>query len=186
MGKISLKPMVALYPTPVALVTVGDYGAKSNILTLAWVGTVCSQPPMLGISIRPGRHSVEMLKSNGEFVVNLPSERLLWAADRCGMVSGRDLDKWSDSTLTAIPAEKVKPPLISQCPVNMECVVRQVIPLGTHDLYLGEIVALHADKAVLDENGRISAGRLSAIGYAFAEYWSLGKKLGMHGYSTKK
>ena len=106
---------------------------------------VCSQPPMVGISIRPGRYSAEMLKANGEFVVNLPDQRLLWAVDRCGMISGRDVDKWHESTLTPIPAEKVKPPLVAQCPVNMECVVRQVIPLGSHDLYLGEMVALHAD-----------------------------------------
>ena len=186
MTKVSLKPAVALFPVPVALITVGDYGAKSNIITLAWVGTVCSQPPMVSIAIRPGRHSVDMLKSNGEFVVNLPGERLLWAADRCGMISGRDIDKWRESTLTPIPAEKVKPPLIAQCSVNMECVVRQVIPLGSHELYLGEIVALHADDTVLDANGRISPERTTPIAYHQAEYWSLGKKLGAHGYSTKK
>lgn len=185
MSKVSLKPAVALYPVPVALITVGDY-AKSNIITLAWVGTVCSQPPMVGISIRPGRHSVEMLKANGEFVVNMPGERLLWAADRCGMLSGRDINKWDESTLTPIPAEKVKPPLIAQCQVNMECVVRQVIPLGTHDLYLGEIVALHADDTIVDANMRIVPERTTPIAYHMAEYWSLGKKLGTHGFSTKK
>lgn len=185
MPKRTLKPAVALFPVPVALITVGD-SVKSNIITLAWVGTVCSQPPMVGISIRPGRHSVEMLKANGEFVVNLPGERLTWTADRCGMISGRDVDKWKESTLTPMPAAVVKPPLISQCPVNMECVVRQVIPLGTHELYLGEIVALHADEAILDANGRISPELTSPIAYHQAEYWSLGKKLGVHGYSTKK
>ncbi len=186
MTKMSLKPAVALFPVPVVMVTVGDYAGKSNIITLAWAGTVCSQPPMVGISIRPARYSVELLKANGEFVVNIPNERVLWAADRCGMVSGRDVNKWADCALTPSPPEKVKPPLISQCSVNMECVVRQIIPLGSHDLYLGEIVALHAEDTVLDSNGRIDPQRTTPFAYLQPEYWGLRERIGLHGFSTKK
>lgn len=186
MAKVSLKPAVALFPVPVVLVTTGDYAGRSNIVTLAWAGTVCSQPPMVGISIRPGRYSAELLKANGEFVVNLPGERLLWAVDRCGTISGRDVNKWHESTLTPIPAEKVKPPLIAQCPVCMECVVRQVVSLGSHDLYLGEIVALHADQEVLDDDGRIDPQRLAPVAYVEAQYWGLRERLEKHGYTLKK
>lgn len=186
MGKVSLTPATALFPAPAVLVTVGDAAGKSNVVTLAWAGVVNSQPPMVGISIRPGRYSAELLKEIGEFVVNVPDQRLLWAVDRCGMVSGRDMDKWDASTLTPVPAEKVRPPLVSQCPINMECVVRQVIPLGSHDLYLGEVVALHVDESALDENGRIDGKRLSPIAYVAAEYWSLRERLERHGFSAKK
>ncbi len=186
MAKTSLKPNTALYPAPPILVTVGDAAGKSNIITLAWAGVVCSQPPMVGISIRPSRYSAELLKANGEFVVNVPDQRLLWAVDRCGMISGRDVDKWAASTLTPIPAEKVRPPLVSQCPICMECVVRQVIPLGSHDLYLGEVVALHVDETALDEHGKIDAKRLAPIAYVAAEYWGLAERLGLHGFSSKK
>ena len=186
MAKTSLKPNTALYPAPAVLVTVGDAAGKSNVITLAWAGVVNSTPPMIGISIRPERYSADLLKANGEFVVNVPDQRLTWAVDRCGMISGRDHDKWAESTLTPIPAEKVRPPLVSQCPICMECVVRQVIHLGSHDLYLGEVVALHVDDAALDEHGRISAGRLAPISYVASEYWSLRESLGMHGFSSKK
>ncbi len=186
MAKTSLKPSTALHPVPAVLVTVGDAAGKSNIITLAWVGVVCSQPPMIGISIRPSRYSTELIKANGEFVVNVPDQRSLWAVDRVGMVSGRDIDKWHASTLTPIPAEKVHPPLVSQCPVCMECVVRQTIPLGSHELYIGEVVALHVEDSALDENGRIDAKRLAPIAYVAAEYWSLGARLEQHGFSAKK
>jgi flavin reductase (DIM6/NTAB) family NADH-FMN oxidoreductase RutF len=186
MAKTSLKPNTALYPAPAVLVTVGDAAGKSNVVTLAWAGVVCSQPPMVGISIRPGRYSAELLKANGEFVVNVPDQRLLWAVDRCGMISGRDVDKWAESTLTPIPAEKVRPPLVSQCPICMECVVRQVIPLGSHGLYLGEVVALHVDESALDEHGKIDAERVAPIAYVASEYWGLAKRLERHGFSSKK
>jgi flavin reductase (DIM6/NTAB) family NADH-FMN oxidoreductase RutF len=186
MAKTSLTPGTALYPAPAVLVTVGDAAGKSNVVTLAWAGVVNSQPPMVGISIRPGRYSAELLKEIGEFVVNIPDQRLLWAVDRCGMISGRDVNKWDASTLTPIPAEKVRPPLVSQCPICMECVVRQVIPLGSHDLYLGEVVALHVEDSALDEHGRIDPKRLSPIAYVAAEYWSLRERLERHGFSSKK
>jgi flavin reductase (DIM6/NTAB) family NADH-FMN oxidoreductase RutF len=186
MPKTSLKPNTAIYPAPAILVTVGDAAGKSNIITLAWAGVVCSQPPMIGISIRPSRYSADLLKANGEFVVNVPDQRLLWAVDHCGVVSGRDVDKWDASTLTPVPAEKVRPPLISQCPICMECVVRQVISLGSHDLYLGEVVALHVDDSALDEHGRIDAKRLAPIAYVASEYWSLAERIGQHGFSSKK
>jgi flavin reductase (DIM6/NTAB) family NADH-FMN oxidoreductase RutF len=186
MTKTSLTPSTALFPAPAILVTVGDAAGKSNVLTLAWAGVVNSQPPMVGISIRPGRYSAELLKEIGEFVVNVPDQRLLWAVDRCGMISGRDVNKWDASTLTPIPAEKVRPPLVSQCPICMECVVRQVISLGSHNLYLGEVVALHVEDSALDEHGRIDPQRFSPFAYVAAEYWSLGARLERHGFSSKK
>ena len=126
-----------------------------------------------------------MLKAGGEFVVNLAPRGIMREADLCGMISGRDHDKWHESGLSPLPAEKVRPPLIAQCPVNMECVLRQVVPIGERELFVGEVVAMHADESVLDENGRVDPGRIDAIAYSQAQYWSQDKKLGVHGYSIK-
>lgn len=186
MGKLALRPSVALFPLPVTLVTVGEYPGTSNIITLAWVCTFSAQPPLLTMSIGPRKHSVAMLKAGGEFVVNLATRQLMRQSDRCGMISGRDWDKWQESGLTPIQAQKVRPPLIAQCPVSMECVLRQVIPIGERELFVGEVVAMHADESVLDENGRIDPGRIDAIAYSQAQYWSQDQKLAVHGYSTKK
>ena len=186
MSKVSLKPASALCPVPVILVTTADGVRKTNVLTLAWAGTVCSVPTMVGISVRPSRYSHELLKANGEFVVHIPTERLLWAADRCGTLSGRDGNKFDAAGLTPIPAQKVKAPLIAECPIAMECVVRQVIPVGSHDLFLGEIVALHADEDVLDESGKIDPNRISPIAYVQAEYWGLRERIGLYAYIKKQ
>jgi flavin reductase (DIM6/NTAB) family NADH-FMN oxidoreductase RutF len=186
MAKVSLKPAVALFPVPVILATTADGAGKINVITLAWAGTVCSQPPMVSISVRPSRYSYELLKANGEFVVHVPTEHLMWAADRCGTLSGRDLNKFDAAGLTAIAAEKVKAPLIAECPVAMECVVRHVIPLGSHDLFLGEVVALHANEEVLDKSGRIDPGLLWPLTYLQPEYWGVRERIGLHGYSRKE
>src|SRR5512136_2829296 len=129
----------ALFPVPAVLVTCGV--ERPNIITLAWVGTVCSQPPMVGIAVRPERHSHHLLREVGEFVVNLPPAGLVAAVERCGTVSGRDHDKFALCNLTPLPAARVRVPLIAECPIHLECVVRQVLSLGTHDLFLGEVVA---------------------------------------------
>ena len=184
--KQALRPSVALFPLPVTLVTVGEHPGVSNIITLAWDCTFSAQPPLLTMSIGPRKHSVAMLKANGEFVVNLAPRSLMRQADLCGMVSGRDHDKWLESGLTPVPAEKVRPPLIAECPVNMECVLRQVVPIGGRELFVGEVVALHAEAAALDENGRVDPGRIDAIAYSQAQYWSQKEKLAVHGYSMKK
>ncbi len=183
--KVKKSPWAALFPCPVVLVTCVDSKGIPNIITLAWVGTVCSNPPMLGLGIRPHRYSYGLIERSGEFVVNIPTKEILKETDFCGMVSGKDVDKFSQTGLTPEPAEKVKPPLIKECPVNIECVVKKKIPLGVHHLFLGEIVHVHVDQEILNEKGRIDFNRASPFVYNQGEYWSLNRKIGLYGFSKK-
>jgi flavin reductase (DIM6/NTAB) family NADH-FMN oxidoreductase RutF len=184
-AKITRKPSTYLYPVPVVLVSCGI--EKPNIITLAWVGTVCSDPPMVGIAVRPDRHSHQLIEETGEFVVNIPGEELLEATDRCGHSSGREIDKFAATGLTTEPATEVGTPLIAECHVNMECKVRQKLELGAHDLFLGEVVAVHIDEEVLDEAGRrIDYGSARPFVLTFAEYRGLGPPLGAYGCSVKR
>ncbi len=183
--KVTKSPWAALFPCPVVLVTCVDSGGKPNIVTLAWVGTVCSDPPTLGLGIRPTRYSHKLIEDCGEFVVNVPNEDILRDVDFCGMVSGQEVDKFSETGLTPQPAEKVKPPLIRECPVNMECVVKRKLPLGTHHLFLGEIVHVHVDEDILNENDEIDFTRVAPFVYNDGEYWTLHKKIGIYGFSKK-
>lgn len=183
--KIKKSPWTALFPCPVVLVTCVDSKEKPNIITLAWVGTVCSNPPMMGLGIRPHRHSYGLIERSGEFVVNIPTKDLVKETDFCGTVSGKDVDKFSKTGLTPEPAEKVKPPLIKECPVNIECVVKKIIPLGVHHLVLGEIVHVHVDQEILNEKGRIDFNRASPFVYNQGEYWSLHRKIGAYGFSRE-
>src|SRR4030067_1612679 len=155
MGRKSLAPTTLFFSTPVVLVTCTDGNGRPNIITLAWAGVVNSGPPMVGISIRPERYSHDCIKGAMEFVVNLPSEEMVKGVDACGMVSGRETDKFSLTGWKTVPAEKGKAPLIDECPVQMECKVKQIISLGSHDLFLGEIIALHVKEEVQKEKGRI-------------------------------
>ncbi len=185
MAKISKRPSTYLYPVPVILATCGT--EKPNIITLAWVGTICSDPPMVGIGVRPNRYSHALIEETGEFVINIPGEELLETTDRCGHVSGRDVDKFATFGLTPEPASKVNTPLIAECPVNLECKVAQKISLGAHDFFLGEIVAVHVEEAVLDERGqRIDYSKAKPFVLTFAEYRGLGEAIGTYGYSTKR
>lgn len=184
MAKKSLSPGTALYPVPVIIVSCVDAGGRANLVTLAWTGTVCSEPPMIGISIRPGRHSHPMIKETGEFVVNIPAAEQVRVLDYVGSVSGRDVqDKFAAAGLTPQPASLVKAPLVKECPVNIECKVRQVLSLGTHDLFLGEVVAVHADEEVLTPEGTLDPAKARAIAYIGGEYWSVGQRLGVQGLS---
>jgi len=185
-GKKTVKPTTALYPTPVVLVTCVEGSQRPNIITLAWVGVVCSEPPQIGIAIRPGRYSHPIIEKTGEFVAAIPSEELLYAVDLCGTVSGRDADKFEKAGLTPEPATKVSPPLIAECPVNMECQVRHKLSLGTHDLFIGEVVAVHVDKAVLNERGIIDFDKAKLISYNNGEYRRVGEMLEQHGFSARK
>lgn len=185
MAKISKRPSTYLYPVPVVLVTCGT--TKPNIITLAWVGTICSDPPMVGLGVRPERYSYGLIEESGEFVINIPGEDLLEVTDRCGHTSGRDIDKFSAFGLSPQAASEVKTPLIAECPVNMECKVAQRIALGAHTLFLGEIVAVHVDEAVLDEKGRrVDYDKAKPFMLAFAEYRGLGQVIGSYGYSVKQ
>lgn len=174
-----------LYPLPVVLVSVAD-GETQNILTVAWAGTVCTNPPMVSISVRPERYSYEMIKKSGEFVLNLTTKELVYAADYCGVKSGRDVDKFRELKLTALPAEQVKAPLIEQSPVNIECRVVQIQNLGSHDLFLAEVLAVHADEKYLDEKGRFDLSKADPVVYSHGTYYNLKEPLGTFGYSVRK
>lgn len=185
MAKRRLRPSIALQPVPAVLVTCVDNEGRANIITLAWAGVVCSVPPMVGIAVRPERFSHRLIEETQEFVVNVPSVDLVWAVDYCGTRSGRNEDKFAGAGLTPLPASQVKAPLIAECPVGMECIVRQKLSLGSHDLFLGEVVAVQAEESALDESGAIAMGKVNPIAYAPIDYWSLGSKLSSHGYSRK-
>jgi flavin reductase (DIM6/NTAB) family NADH-FMN oxidoreductase RutF len=183
--KVERRPSTLLLPVPAVLVTVAD-GEKNTIVTIAWAGTVNSAPPMLSVSIRPSRYSHELLERAREFVVNVPRASQVEQVDLCGSISGRDEDKWAAAGFTALPASKVQAPLIAECPINIECVVRHELALGAHDMFIGEILAVHCDEEVLDERGRLKRDALDALAYVDGEYWSLGTKVGTYGFSVKR
>ena len=171
--KTKLNPGTLLSPVPAVLVSCRSGAHKPNIISLAWVGTVCSEPPVIAIGVRPSRHSYDLIKNGGDFVVNLPTAAQAPAVDFCGTRSGREIDKFAAMGFDAVDADHVASPLIAQCPVNLECKVLQTISLGSHDVFLGEVVAAHADPAVLTENGGIDAVKAGLIAYAGGRYWSL-------------
>lgn len=175
-----------LYPLPVVLVSCADRSGKDNILTIAWAGTICSDPPMVSISVRPERYSCHMIEETGEFVINLTTEKLACATDYCGVKSGRTIDKWKEMHLTRERADIVGAPMVRESPVNIECRVTQRRELGSHVMFLAEVVAVHAEEAYLDENRRFHLEDAKPIVYSHGSYYSLGKKLGTFGYSVKK
>ena len=191
MGRKSLSPAshsAVLFPTPVVLVTCVDGQGKPNIITLALAGGVNLEPPMVGISIRPSRYSYEWIKRSKEFVVNLPSEEMVRGADACGILSGKEVDKFAFMGWNPVPAQVVKAPLIDQSPAQMECRLKEVIPLGSHDLFIGEIVALHVKEEFLNESDRMDLTKVLPLVYcpSVREYWGLGKLLGRFGFSKGK
>lgn len=186
MGKELWKPGNMLYPLPVVMVSLADKDGRPNIITLAWVGTVCTNPPMVSISVRPERYSYPILKETGEFVINLTTKELAFATDYCGVKSGRDVDKFKEMNLTPIPTSEVKAPMIAESPVNIECKVRQVLPLGSHDMFLADVVAVHADEKYMDENHKFHLEKADPIIYSHGSYFGCGELLGTFGYSVKK
>jgi flavin reductase (DIM6/NTAB) family NADH-FMN oxidoreductase RutF len=185
MAKRKIKPATLLNPLPVCLITCQAEESLPNILTVAAIGICCFDPPMIGVSIRPSRCSHGLIKESGEFVVNVPNRDLLRQVDLCGSVSGKDQDKFFAAGLTALPAEVIRAPLIQQCPINIECQVRQIITLGSHDLFLAQVVATHMDEEYLDEAGNWRGERLQPLAYHLLsrEYWSLGERLEAHGFT---
>ena len=175
-----------LNPVPAVMVSVTDKAGNNNIITVAWAGTVCTNPPMLSISVRPERFSYNMIKETGEFVVNLTTEELLRACDYCGVKSGRDVDKFAAMQLTPVRGEKVKAPLIAESPVNLECKVTEVKHLGTHDMFMAEVVSVHADEKYMDEQNRFHLEMAAPIVYSHGTYMTTGKKIGTFGYSVRK
>ncbi len=184
--KVSWKPGNMLYPLPAVLVCVSDGEGKDNVLTVAWAGTVCTNPPMLSISVRPSRYSCDMIRKTGEFVVNLTTEDLAFAVDYCGVRSGRDVDKFEALGLLKEPAEIVSAPLLAASPVNIECRVERELELGSHILFLARVVSVHVKKKYLDEKNRLLLDEAGLMVYSHGEYRSLGKKLGFFGYSVQK
>ena len=175
MGKQTWKPGNMLYPLPAVMVTVADSEGKDNIITVAWAGTVCTNPPMVSISVRPERFSYAMLRQTGEFVINLTTVK-----------SGRDVDKFEKLKLTREKADFVKGPMIAESPVSIECRVAKVEELGSHHLFLAEVVAVHADEEYLDETGKFQWNKTRPLAYSHGEYFGLGKKIGKFGYSVRK
>lgn len=185
MSKIVKDIAGAPLPTPVVLLTTVAADGKANIITLAWVGVACSEPLILSVAIRPPRHSHLLLRESGEAVVNVPTAETLRQTDQCGMTSGRDTDKFAAYGLTAIAADLVKPPLIAECPVNLETKVKSVTNLGTHDLFLLEVVRTHVDDSLLDDSGRFAPGQANFFSYMGTSYLAHAGVIGHYGYSKK-
>ena len=187
MNKEIWKPGNMLYPLPAVMVSAGDSAGNQNIITVAWTGTVCTNPAMLYISVRPERYSYGMIRETGEFVVNLTTEKLAYAADWCGVKSGRDVDKWKEMQLTPVRADKLEfAPLMKESPVNIECKVTEIKELGSHHMFLAEVQAVHVDQKYLSDSGKFELNKSGLVAYSHGTYLKLGEELGTFGYSVKK
>lgn len=180
------KPATLLYPVPVVLVSCGELAGTKNILTIAWAGTIASDPVMLSISVRPERFSYALIQKHGEFVVNLPNKKMVRAVDFCGVKSGREMDKFAATRLTAVAASTVKAPLIAESPLSLECKVTQIIPLGSHHLFLAKVLAVQVERDLVAANGRLDLGRANLLTYLHGHYWTLREPIGNFGFSVKK
>ena len=185
-NKISWKAGNMLYPLPAVMVSLTGKEGNSNIITLAWAGTICTNPPMLSVSIRPERYSYKIIKETGEFVVNLTTKELAYATDYCGVKSGKDVDKFGKMRLTKLASEKINSVAIAESPVNIECKVRQIMELGSHSLFIADVVNVRVDSRYIDEKGRFNLAESELIAYSHGRYYELGKELGTFGYSIKK
>lgn len=172
-----------LFPAPAVVVTVGNM-EHANLVTVAWAGTLCSDPPLVGIALRPERHSYEILKEQGEFVINIPSSEQVRITDYCGVHSGRDEDKFAALGLTKVPAGTIAPPLVEEFPLHLECRVEQSLLLGSHELFIGRVLAVSANRDVLDEKGHVDPSRVDPLAYALKRYYGLGAQMGRHGCSA--
>lgn len=187
MGKTCFKPGTLIYPLPVVLVSCGDYDGVRNIITIAWTGTICSDPPMCYISVRKERYSHNLISETGEFVINLTTESLSYATDWCGVKSGRDYDKFKEMHLTPLRGQLVKAPLIAESPLNIECRVKEIKELGSHDMFIAQVVAVDADENLIDKNtGAFQLNHAKPVTYSHGKYYGLGEKLGGFGFSVKK
>lgn len=184
--KARWKPGNMLYPVPAVLVTAADREGNSNIITIAWTGTVCTNPPMVYISVRPERYSYSMIRETGEFVINLATEKLAFAADYCGVRSGRDTDKWKDTGLTKMPSSTVRVPMIAESPISIECRVTEIRELGSHHMFLAQVEAVNVDEKWLDPGGKLELCRAKPLVYSHGGYYGLSDLLGTFGYSVRK
>ena len=187
MKKRNLKGSVVLNPVPVVLVTCKNLEGKDNVFTVAWVGTICSKPPMLSISVRPERLSYDYIKESMEFTINLPTRKQTKEVDFCGVRSGRQIDKIKECGFTLQEGEKVKSSYIKECPVNIECKVKDIIKLGSHDMFIADVLCSHIDEDLFDEKDKIHFEKANLISYSHGEYFSLSKEvIGKFGYSVMK
>ena len=185
--KQSWKPGTMIYPLPAVLISCGESEREYNLFTVAWTGTVCTNPPMCYISVRPERHSYEIIKRTGEFVINLTTASLARATDWCGVRSGRDYDKFAEMGLTAEAAAVVKAPIVAESPVSIECRVKQIVPLGSHDMFIADVVNVLVDEEYINpETGKLELERADMIAYSHGEYFRLGKAIGHFGWSVRK
>jgi flavin reductase (DIM6/NTAB) family NADH-FMN oxidoreductase RutF len=185
--KQSWKPGNVLYPAPPVLVSCGGTQRwKPNLITIAWAGNVCSNPPMLSISVRPERYSYEIIRTTGEFVVNVPSAGQARAVDWCGVVSGRDGDKFPGAGLTPAPALRLSPPIVLECPLNIECRVRESLELGSHTMFIAEVVAVQVSSDLIDSKGRFRLDKCGLLSFANGQYFALGCSIGRFGFSVRK
>lgn len=175
-----------LYPVPAVMVSCGRKDETPNIITVAWAGTVCSDPAMVSVSVRPERYSYDIINETGEFVVNLVTKDLVFATDYCGVKSGRDVDKYKEMKLTPLTSQKVSAPGIAESPVNIECRVVQKLSLGSHTMFVGEVVNVTVEDAYLNESGKFELNSTGLVSYSHGEYFLLGEKLGKFGYSVQK
>ncbi len=180
------KPGNMVYPLPAVMVSCSDKAGNDNIITVAWTGTVCTNPPMVYISVRPERHSYAMIRESGEFIINLTTKELAFATDFCGVRSGREVDKFAEMKLTREKASVVSAPMIAESPVNIECRVTEVRELGSHHMFLAEVVSVHVDDRYMDERQKFDLAKAQPLAYSHGEYYSLGELLGTFGYSIKK
>jgi len=187
MERINFKPGTMVYPLPAVMVSCGETPEEYNIITIAWTGTICSDPPMCYISVRPERHSYEIIKRTGEFVINLTTEELARATDWCGCRSGRKFDKWKEAGLTPGKATVVNAPIINESPVSIECRVKEIIPLGVHHMFISEVVNISVDEKYLDKtSGKFNLSNAKPLVYNHGNYFGLGKEIGKFGWSVEK
>ena len=186
MGRENWRAGNMLYPLPAVMVSCQRPGEKPNIITVAWTGTVCSSPAMVSISVRPERYSYDIIKETGEFVINLTTEKLARATDFCGVRSGRDVDKFAQMQLTAGKSVHVEAPLIEESPVNIECSTVQILELGSHHMFVAEVLGVDVDDKYLDKNGKFQLNQAGLMVYSHGEYFGLGKKIGKFGYSVRR
>ncbi|MCP1101295.1 flavin reductase (DIM6/NTAB) family NADH-FMN oxidoreductase RutF [Aequitasia blattaphilus] len=187
MGKEHWKPGNMVYPLPAVMVSCSDKKKNTNIITVAWTGTLCTNPAMVYVSIRPERHSYGMIKETKEFVINLTTKKLAHACDFCGVKSGRDLDKFKETGLHKGKAKELKyAPIIKESPVSIECQVKEIVELGSHHMFIGEVKNVQVEKAYFEEGGKFSLNKAGLITYSHGEYYTVGKPLGKFGFSVQK
>jgi flavin reductase (DIM6/NTAB) family NADH-FMN oxidoreductase RutF len=186
MGKQVWKPSTMLNPVPIVMVTCADAQGKANIITVGWAGTINSEPPMVSISVRKERYSHGLIMEKGQFAVNLTTKKLTYATDLCGIKSGRDVDKFEMAKLTPAEASAIDVPIIKESPVSLECVVKNRIELGSHDLFIAEVVAVDVNEELLNKEGKLLLDKAGLICYSHGKYWALGEELGFFGYSVAK